>query len=55
MLTFDDGHDSTLLDGRWALKTVCIDTTEKLRLEVHGVERVDSLVIVGLDLTCDVC
>jgi len=52
ILTLDDWHDSALLDSRWALKTVCVDTTEKLRLQVHGVEGVDSLVIVGLDLTC---
>jgi hypothetical protein len=26
-------------------------TSEKLRLQVHGIEGVDSLVIVGLDLT----
>lgn len=24
--TFDDGHDGTLLNSRWALETICIDT-----------------------------
>jgi hypothetical protein len=52
ILTLDDWHDSALLDSRWALETVCVDTTEKLRLQVHGVEGVDGLIIVGLDLTC---
>jgi hypothetical protein len=28
-------------------------TSEKLRLQVHGIEGVDGLVIVGLDLTCE--
>lgn len=27
--TFDDWHDSTLLDSRWALETIGIDTWEK--------------------------
>ena len=27
-------------------------TSEKLWLQVHGIERVDGLVIVGLDLSC---
>jgi len=37
-----------------ALRETCILdlTSEKLCLEVHGVERVDGFVIVGLDLTC---
>jgi hypothetical protein len=68
--TFDDWHNSTLLDSRGALETVGIDTcillltlilptictlnrtSQKLRLQVHRIERIDSLVIVGLDLTC---
>ena len=29
-----------------------LTTTKKLRLEVHVIERVDGLVIVGLDLSC---
>lgn len=29
-------------------------TSEKLWLQVHRIERVDSLVIVGLDLTCKI-
>ena len=29
-----------------------LTTTEELRLEVHVIERVDGLVIVGLDLSC---
>jgi len=36
------------------LPTICMldRTSQKLRLQVHGIERVDGLVIVGLDLTC---
>lgn len=30
-----------------------LTTTEELRLEVHVVERVDSLIVVGLDLSCN--
>ena len=37
-LTLDDGHDGALLDGRRALETVGVDTTEELSLQVHGVE-----------------
>jgi hypothetical protein len=51
IVTLDDGHDSALLDSRGALKTVGVDTTEKLRLEAHVVEGVNGLVVVGLDLT----
>jgi hypothetical protein len=51
-LTLDDGHDGALLDGRGALETVGVDTTEELSLEVHGIERVGGLVVVGLDLSC---
>jgi hypothetical protein len=36
------------------LRETCILylTSEKLCLQVHGIEGVDGLVIVGLDLTC---
>jgi hypothetical protein len=51
IVALDDWHDSALLDSRWALETVGVDTSEKLRLQVHGIEGVDGLVIVGLDLT----
>ena len=50
LLTLDDWHDSALLDSRWALETVGVDSTEELALEVHRVERVGGLIIVGLDL-----
>lgn len=52
ILTLDDWHDGALLDSRWALETVGVDTTEELRLEVHRIERVDGLIVVGLDLSC---
>lgn len=52
LLTLDDWHDGTLLNSRWALETVSVNSTEKLWLEVHGVEGVDSLIVVGLDLSC---
>lgn len=49
-LTVDDGHDGTLLDGGGALETVGVDSAKELGLEVHGVERVGDLIVVGLDL-----
>ena len=51
-LTLDDGHDGTLLDSRGALETVGVDSTEELSLQVHVVEGVGDLVVVGLDLAC---
>jgi hypothetical protein len=52
ILTLDDWHDGALLDSRWALETVGVNSTEELGLEVHGIERVDGLIVVGLDLSC---
>lgn len=52
IVTLNDGHDSTLLDSRGALETIGVDSTEELGLQVHGVEGVDGLIVVGLDLTC---
>ena len=70
MLTLDDRHDGTLLNGRGTLETISVDTckivnfhsieydfivkctSKELGLQVHGIERVDGLVIVGFDLTC---
>lgn len=34
-------------------RRTALTTTEELRLEVHVVERVDSLIVVGLDLSCN--
>lgn len=51
-LTLDNGHDGALLDGGGALETVGVDSTEELRLEVHRIEGVGGLIIVGLDLAC---
>jgi hypothetical protein len=53
-LTLDDGHDGALLDGRRALETVGVDTAEELSLQVHVVEGVGGLIVVGLDLACTV-
>lgn len=36
--TSDDGHDSSLLNGRGSLETVSVDTSEELGLELHVVE-----------------
>lgn len=36
----DDGHDGALLDGRGALETVRVDTTEEVGLQLHVVEAV---------------
>lgn len=30
-----------------------LTTSEELRLEVHVIERVDGLIVVGLDLSCE--
>jgi hypothetical protein len=49
-LTLDDGHDGALLDSRRALETVGVDTTEELGLQVHRVEGVGGLIVVGLNL-----
>jgi len=54
-LTLDDGHDGALLDSRRALETVGVDTTEELSLQVHVVEGVGGLIVVGLDLACMAC
>ena len=50
--TFDDRHDSALLDSRRALEAVGVDATKELRLEVHRVEGVGGLIVVRLDLAC---
>jgi hypothetical protein len=50
--TLDDGHDGALLDGRGALETVGVDSTEELSLQCHVVEGVCGLIVVGLDLAC---
>lgn len=52
--TLDDGHDGALLDGRRALETVGVDTAQELGLQVHVVEGLGDLVIVGFDLACQV-
>lgn len=32
-----------------------LTTSEELRLEVHVIEGVDGLIVVGLDLSCKAC
>jgi hypothetical protein len=54
-LTLDDGHDGALLDSRRALETVGVDSTEELSLQLHSVEGVGGLIVVGLDLACRGC
>lgn len=54
-LTLDDGHDGALLDGRRALETVGVDSTEQLGLQVHRIEGVGGLIVVGLNLAFVVC
>ena len=46
------GHDGALLDGRRTLETVGVDSTEELALEVHRIEGVGGLIVVGFDLGC---
>jgi hypothetical protein len=49
-LTLDNGHDGALLDGGGALETIGVDAAEQLRLQVHVVEGVGRLIVVGFDL-----
>ena len=51
-LTFNHWHDNALLNSRWALKPVHVDTAEELALKVYFFEGVNHLIKVGLDLTC---
>ena len=50
-MALDNGHNGALLDSGWALETVGVDTTEELSLEVHRIEGVNGLIVVGLDST----
>jgi len=50
VVTFDDGNDRALLDGRWALETICIHATKEFRTKVHVIKVVYNLIPVGLDL-----
>jgi hypothetical protein len=54
-LTLDDGHDGALLDSRRALETVGVDSAKELGLQLHAVEGVGGLIVVGLDLACRGC
>lgn len=49
--TFDDWHDGTLLNRRRTLEAVRVDAAEEFTLEVHRIETVGGLIVVGLDLT----
>jgi hypothetical protein len=40
----------SLISGLWCVQEVL--TSKEIGLQVHLIERVDGLVIVGLDLTC---
>jgi hypothetical protein len=51
IVTFDDRHNSALLDSRWSLETIGVDTSKELSLQVHIIERVDGFIIVRLDLS----
>jgi hypothetical protein len=46
----DDWDDGTLLNSGWTLETVGVDTTEKLWLQIHSIEVVNGLIVVGVDL-----
>ena len=45
-----DGFDRALLDRRRLLETVRVDPPEQLLGDLHGVERLDGLVPVGLEV-----
>ena len=48
--TLDYGHDGSLLNGRRSLKTVGVDSAQELVFELHGIEAVGGLIVVGFDL-----
>ena len=48
--TLDHRHDGALLDGRRALEAVGVDSAQELALEIHSIEAVGGLIVVGLDL-----
>ena len=50
--TLDNWHDGSLLDSGRSLEAICIDSAQEFALEVHSIEAVSNLIIVGLDLTC---
>lgn len=52
--TLDTWEDGALLDGGRTLKTVSIDTTEKVLAELHFVEALDNGIPVGLNDTIGV-
>lgn len=52
LLTLDNGHDGALLDGGGSFETIGVYSAKEFCLEVHVVERVRGLIIVGLDLAC---
>lgn len=47
--TLSDWQDSSLLNSRWSFVTVTEDTSNDLRLQVQVIERVDDIVVVGLN------
>eukprot|EP00049_Salpingoeca_infusionum_P017060 m.351640 g.351640 ORF g.351640 m.351640 type:complete len:356 (+) comp16299_c0_seq1:1899-2966(+) len=51
--TLEAWLDGTLLDGRWALETVSVDTAEKVVLQAEVVKGLHNLVPVGLDFAFD--
>ena len=53
VLTLHHWYNDTLLHGRWALEAVIVDTADKLSFEIHAVERIDSFIIVGFNLSCE--
>ena len=49
VLTLGDWQDSSLLDCRWSFVTVTENTSDNLGLQVQIIERVDDIVVVGLN------
>ena len=41
----DAGHNSPLLDGRWFLKAICINTSQQFFFQVHVIKTVEHLKI----------
>ena len=46
IMPHDAGQNGTLLDGRWTLKTIGIDTTKQLLLQLHLIKVVNNLLKV---------
>jgi hypothetical protein len=45
-----NGHNATLLDGRWLFETIRVNTAKKVILQAHVIEVVHDLIPIGIQL-----